>query len=251
MKPWAVENWQQWGMDNPFFAVLSDPKYLIHNLNDTTRAEFFQTGEKQVDAIYSTIRAKLQSDFQPRRVLDFGCGVGRLVIPFAQRSDNVVGIDISQSMLNQAQENCAALGVQKNVYFVNVKDFDSLQGSSFDLVHSFIVFQHIRVREGEGLLRRLLGLIKPGGIGVIHLTFADIRPSLRRAVLAIRMRSTIMHRVFNLIQGHPFSWPLMPMNSYSLNRVFALLMESGCANLYVEFTNHGGFLGTVLYFQRK
>jgi 2-polyprenyl-3-methyl-5-hydroxy-6-metoxy-1,4-benzoquinol methylase len=39
-------------------------------------------------------------DFAPRRVLDFGCGVGRVTLPLARRVDAVVAIDIADSMLS-------------------------------------------------------------------------------------------------------------------------------------------------------
>jgi hypothetical protein len=54
----------------------------------------------------------------------------------------------------------------------------------------------------------------------------------------------------NVAQGKPFSTPLMQMNSYSLDRIFDILIADGCSSLHVELTNHGGFHGAMLYFQR-
>ncbi len=44
--------------------------------------------------------------------------------------------------------------------------------------------------------------------------------------------------------------PEMQMNSYSLNDLLFLIQGLRVHNLHVEFTDHGGELGTVLYFQR-
>src|SRR5205807_6989919 len=81
----AGQHWHKWGKENPFYGVLSHPKFLNANLNEQSREEFFQSGERHVNHVYHVIQTKLRDDFQPSRVLDFGCGVGRLLIPFARR----------------------------------------------------------------------------------------------------------------------------------------------------------------------
>jgi SAM-dependent methyltransferase len=247
----AIRNWDRWGKHNPLFAVISDPKFLADNVDDAALAEFFQTGEQHVKHVYATVRVKLQPDFQPTHVLDFGCGVGRLVIPFAHRADHVVGVDVSPAMLANAENNCRTHNVFNKVRLIDVTEMISSlpAAGSFNLVHSHIVFQHIRAHEGERLLQTLINLISPGGIGVIHLVFADVRSLPRRLVLQTRMRSTLLHKLFNALQGHPLSWPLMPMSNYRLDHVYKMLMERGCSSVHSEFTNHGGFLGTVLYFK--
>ncbi len=243
-------DWHRWGIENPFFGVLAHPKFLDANLTDAARKEFFDSGELHVEHVYSVIQSKIQPHFQSERVLDYGCGVGRLLGPFARRAQAVVGVDISPGMLAQAKETCERNGIN-SVRLLAVHELDSLPPSSFDLVHSFIVFQHISVLHGERLLRKLIGLIAEGGVGAIHLTFSDRRSPLRRAALAVRVRSRLMHGLFNRIQGKPFSWPLMQMNSYSMNRIFNILIDSHCLNLHTEFTHHGGFRGAMLYFEKK
>jgi SAM-dependent methyltransferase len=242
--------WQKWGKENPYFGVVSHPKFLNSNLNEESREEFFQTGERHVNHVCQVIQTKLRNDFQPTRVLDFGCGVGRLLIPFARRAQTVVGIDVSPGMLEQAANNCKERGFQA-VRLLGKGELDRLDPNSFELVHSYIVFQHIPVVEGERLLRKLVNLIAIGGIGVIHLTFSDVRSAGDRAVLALRGRSKLMHGLFNLAQGRSFSWPLMQMNSYSINRVFDILFASCCSNLHVEFEDHGGFRSAILYFEKN
>src|SRR5438132_2901552 len=39
---------------------------------------------------------------RPGRLIDLGCGTGRLLIPFAQRGYWVLGVDLSEEMLRQA-----------------------------------------------------------------------------------------------------------------------------------------------------
>ncbi|HEV2135461.1 MAG TPA: class I SAM-dependent methyltransferase [Terracidiphilus sp.] len=246
----AERHWQNWGKANPYFGVLTDPKFLNRNLNQQSREEFFQSGERHVIHVNHVIQTRLRPDFQPRRILDFGCGVGRLLIPFAQRAQSVMGIDISPGMLEQAANNCRERAVN-TVQLLPGEELDRLLPNSFDLVHSYIVFQHIPVAKGEFLLRKLINLIAIGGIGVIHLPFSDPRPALRRAVSALRARSNLLHGFINLAQGKSFSWPMVQMNCYSMNRVFDILTSSCCSNLFIEFEDHGEIQSAILYFEKK
>lgn len=244
------QHWQKLGKTNPYFGVLSDPKFLDENLNAQSREEFFQSGERHVNHVIHIIQTRLRGDFQPMRVLDFGCGVGRLLIPFAGRAQTVVGIDVSPGMLEQAANNCRERGLNA-VQLLRADELKQLAPNSFNLVHSYIVFQHIPVSEGERLLRKLVDLIEPGGFGVIHLTFSDPRPGWRRCISAMRAKSNLMHGVLNLVRGRPYSWPLIQMNTYSLNRVLEILIAACCSNLYIEFEDHSGFRSAVLYFEKQ
>ena len=242
-------DWQNWGKTDPYFGVLTDTKFLNTNLNDSALAEFFASGERHVEHVYEVIRSRMRPDFQPSRVLDYGCGAGRLVVAFAARSREVVGVDVASSMLEVARANCKRLGAD-SVDLLHVDDLDSLGPGSFDLVHSYIVFQHIPVAQGELILRKLILLLAEGGVGAIHLTCVDRRSAVRRGLSALRRRVGVVHGLMNLAQGRQFSSPLMQMNSYSMNRVFDILIDTNCSNLNVEFWEHLNFRGAMLYFQR-
>ncbi len=75
-------------------------------------------------------------------VLEIGCGIGRMTRYFAGRFHHVTGIDVSPEMIRQARENlagCANVGLE----VCNGRDLGGLSDGSFDLVFSYIVFQHI------------------------------------------------------------------------------------------------------------
>src|SRR6059058_5475523 len=78
--------WEAFAEREPFFAVFTDPKFLSANRTANQEREFFDSGELLVDSIFHTIRKRLTSDFAPESVLEYGCGPGRLAIPFARRS---------------------------------------------------------------------------------------------------------------------------------------------------------------------
>ena len=163
--------WELWGARDPYFGVLTNPTFRSAVLTGEAKEEFMASGRWHVDYVLATCRQQLLADFAPRRVLDFGCGVGRLVMPFARHAAEVVGADVSPSMLAEAQRNCQAAGLD-NVSLVRSDDSFAALDGDFDLVHSCIVLQHIEVPRGRLLFKQLLDRIRPGGVGALHVTFA-------------------------------------------------------------------------------
>ncbi len=74
---------------------------------------------------------------------------------------------------------------------------------------------------------------------------------LRRGVRALRQRVNLVHGLLNVVQRPPFSTPMMQMNSYSMNRIFDILMNAHCSNLQIEFSDHSGHHGAMLYFEKS
>lgn len=108
-------------------------KYRAENLDESALAEFFRSGAENMDYILKNIREHLDGGFQPTRALDFGCGVGRITIPMARICPQVVGVDVADSMLEEARRNCIRNAVG-NVELVKSDDRLSRVPGKFDLV---------------------------------------------------------------------------------------------------------------------
>ncbi|MBW3672154.1 MAG: class I SAM-dependent methyltransferase, partial [Acidobacteria bacterium] len=165
------KEWEKWGGRDPYFAVLTDDRFHVENLNEKSLEEFFESGRAYVEFLLSTVRARFDSSFSPRMILDFGCGVGRLAIPFSETGAEVLGVDVSNAMIGQAARHAKQRGVS-NARFEHLKRFLDRPLQQFDLVNAYITFQHVPSRDGEGLLHRMIDSVREDGFAAIHILHA-------------------------------------------------------------------------------
>jgi 2-polyprenyl-3-methyl-5-hydroxy-6-metoxy-1,4-benzoquinol methylase len=238
--------WRQWGEQDPYFAVLTDRGLRRESLTPEALSAFFQSGEAHVHGVLETIRRHLDPGFRPRRALDFGCGVGRLLLPLAAVAEHAVGVDVSPAMLAEARTHAERRKLT-NVHLVESDDTLSRVSGPFDLVHSFLVLQHIPVARGERLIGRLLALVAPGGVAALHLPYARDVSRLRRAAAWVRRAVPGARGVINWTRGAPWSQPAMQMNLYDLNAVSGLLERAGVSQVHTRFVRDGEYRGVMLY----
>jgi len=122
--------------------------YVNTERQDWTDAEFFQSGERTVaeEILTDMINICQGKDPKRMRVLEIGCGAGRVTRALAQIFGEVYGVDISGEMVRQARAALADLpGV--HIFQNSGKDLAVLGSTRFDFAFSSIVFQHIPSRE--------------------------------------------------------------------------------------------------------
>jgi ubiquinone/menaquinone biosynthesis C-methylase UbiE len=156
--------WNALGEDDPLWAILSRPDKRGGRWNVD---EFFNAGENEIVAVESWM-TNLGLPRQHRVALDFGCGVGRLTRALASRYDEVIGVDISPSMIAQARRLHAHLS---NVRFVEnaQKHLHFLADASVDLVYSVITLHHIPTDMQLAYIREFLRVLAPGGLVVFQI----------------------------------------------------------------------------------
>jgi SAM-dependent methyltransferase len=236
--------WEEWGRRDPYFGVITDPKFRSGKIDGDSKREFLASGESHVHGVLSTIRKHIDPGFAPRTVLDFGCGVGRLLLPFAKIAEDVVGLDVSPSMLQEARQNCDEQRLH-NVRLLRSDDDLSTLTGEFDLIHSCIVLQHIPVERGRTLFSKLLQQLSAGGVGAIQLTY-----SKARFASTYGLAPPELPRVdTSTPRAAADADPLMQMNPYNLNEILFLMQRRGILQFHAEYTDHGGELGVFLFFQ--
>jgi SAM-dependent methyltransferase len=238
--------WEEWGRKDAYFGVITNPKFRSSELTEESKREFFDSGRWHVDYVMQIIRKHVDADFAPKQILDFGCGVGRVLIPFAALAQQVYGIDVSTSMLLEAKRNCQEHGVL-NAHFLESDDNLSSLTSGFDLIHSCIVFQHIPVERGRAILGKLLQRLNPGGVGAIQLTYSKAHFAATHGIAPPESQSDYLPKNFSA----PNADPAIQMNPYNMNSTLFTLQQCGVSQFYADFTDHGGELGVFLFFRKS
>lgn len=217
---------------DPYYAVIPFPRFRLSELNEETRREFFDSGQQHVDDVLSVIRAVFDPTFKPNRVLDYGCGTGRLLIPLARFAQHAVGIDISPSMLEETKRNCERFGIHNSELLLADDRLTRLKGT-FNLVHSAIVFQHIPQNRVLQIVRTLLHHVEPGGFGSLH--FLLWSPKSLRVARFVRRSLPLGNSIANLLKGRPWNFGYIGLYPSSLDLVVALLSEARIRDVFIRF----------------
>jgi SAM-dependent methyltransferase len=255
------EAWEEWGRRDPYFGVITDPKYRSGSISQEARNEFFASGRVHADHVMLMIKHYIDPNFAPRSVLDFGCGVGRVLFAFAKAIPEAVGLDVSPSMLAEAKRNAERFGFD-NLQLATGYEGLATPSQRFDLVHSFIVFQHIPARRGREIFAQLLARIAPGGVGAIHLVYSKSRYApLNGAIPAeeldppppvappVEAPEATRAPPADASPPGPPPDPEMQMNAYPMNEILFALQGAGVPRFHADFTDHGGELGVFLFFR--
>jgi SAM-dependent methyltransferase len=216
--------WEAFAAREPYFAVLSSPAFLRANLTAERTREFFDSGESYVEWILHVIDGHLVDEFAPISTLEYGCGVGRLAIPFARRPGKVTAVDRSPGMLQLAREEATRQGILHIEFQTPSELFAS--GRKFDLINCYGVFQRLKPADGLDLLRDLARCLGAGGVGVFHFPYRSTASTLVDASRRIRENVPLANGVLNLLRGKAFRDPFIPAHSYNLDDVFRVLDET-------------------------
>jgi SAM-dependent methyltransferase len=243
------QDWIELGEHDPYFGVITADGYRGPQLPAETLDRFFSTGRRHVDKLWRLLDERIGLNPRPGRALDFGCGVGRVTLALAEHCGHVVGLDVSPAMLERAREHAGRLGAG-NVSFA-VSD-DSLGGidGRFDLVHSYIVFQHIPPARGLEIAGRMLGRLNPDGLAALHFTHSWSTSAVRRGINWLQKNVPLVHGMANAVRQRPIKSPMVAMYHYPVDDLLDVFADAGCEVLTKEPTDHGGHLGSMMILRK-
>ena len=143
----------------PIFKKLS---FRVLSTNYSIK-DLFDTGERDVQRFVTEgfFKDNLSSDM---KILEIGCGVGRLSRSFSDSFKDVYAVDIDKEMVEMAQ---TLNNDRSNLHFLQVdgSTITSFEDNFFDYVFSYYVFQHIRDMEKIiSYFNEIRRVLKPEGL---------------------------------------------------------------------------------------
>ena len=141
----------QWMKRDWNILAEKDVKYFIRSVDKQTDEEFWKSGKKNCDQILGINTSRYKQIFENKtpkkmRVLEIGCGIGRILIPMSRVFGEAYGLDVSEKMIEGAKKNIQNIPNCK-VFANSGSNLSMFSDDYFDFCYSIIVFQHIPEKE--------------------------------------------------------------------------------------------------------
>lgn len=154
--------WDRRAREDAFHFVDSR---LPYRRSDPER--FWREGERDLEKLLEIAGVEVEPG---SRVVEIGCGLGRLTRGLAARAGEVIALDVSAEMLAQAREHNAEL---QNVTWLlgDGTTLADVADSSVDGCLSHVVFQHIPDPAITlGYVSEMGRVLRPGGWAAFHVS---------------------------------------------------------------------------------
>ena len=195
--------------------ALHHARFWIATENYQTEEVFAQSGQDTAQALLEAVKGLYLPSW---KVLDIGCGIGRVLKPLAKHFHALVGIDVSPTMIAQSK---AWLSEFSNVTTFETSGIDlrEFEDRSFNLVYSYVAFQHMPRPVFEQNLAEINRVLTPEGylalqlpigpycdvpiedtIGIRSYPIQEIKQKLRTNGLAFFNAADVHHPSTNIDQ---------------------------------------------------
>jgi SAM-dependent methyltransferase len=173
-------DWEYLAERDAMGAILTDPSRADGKWNIS---EFMATGDAEIAIVINHLAGIGHIPAFDGTALDFGCGVGRLTQPLAQRFASSIGVDISRQMIRNAE----SLNRYPHCRYLALSDSRlPFADESFSFIYSNIVLQHVPRRYSVRYLREFVRVLEPGGILVFGVQDSFAAPDISSRTIRVR-----------------------------------------------------------------
>lgn len=158
--------WELIGRQAPHWSVLTQSRYRPGEI-ERHKDEFYESGEADARLVRSALGQHGIPIEGIRRVLEFGCGVGRVTFALARSFPEVIGCDVSAAHLNLALAEAKARKPGRIAFYQSTVE-KPLPDINYDLWFSRIVLQHNPPPVISWLLRAAFARLSPGGVAIFQ-----------------------------------------------------------------------------------
>jgi SAM-dependent methyltransferase len=201
--------WERIGEAAPHWSALPEARFLPENLA-ANRAAFDASGAAEARAALAALARAGRDPARMARVVEQGCGVGRITRHLAPHLARLVAADLSLPHLRVAAAELGAAGLG-DIAFVQVGPERPVPLPQHDLWLCFTTLQHLPPPLALWLLRAALRALAPGGLAVFQLVTWIEGYAFETAPYLAALRGREM-------ELHALPQPAL----------FALLAETGC-----------------------
>jgi len=140
-------------------------RFWIDTQNYQTEEMFAQSGQRTAQALLEALNGLHQPSW---KVLDIGCGIGRVLKPLAKHFDALVGVDVSSAMIAQSKVWLSEYP-HITTFETSGGDLREFEQNAFNLVYSYVAFQHMPRPVIEQYLGEINRVLTPDGYLVLQL----------------------------------------------------------------------------------
>jgi 2-polyprenyl-3-methyl-5-hydroxy-6-metoxy-1,4-benzoquinol methylase len=167
--------------------------------------------------------------YQGKKVLEIGCGMGTMLMNWARNGAICTGVDLNPTAIEQTKQRFQLHNLQANIQMADANKLP-FSADEFDYVYSWGVLHHSPNLQDS--IRELMRVLKPGGeFGIMLYNRQSLyewyiiqyiegflhRESARLSTLELNSRYGDGHRE----EGNPHTWPITKQEGIDLLSPFA------------------------------
>jgi len=158
-----------------YWSILTTSTYR-NMLPEKIKSQFMKSGLNDVTRLRIICEKAGRDLSRCENYLEYGCGVGRMVVNLPETIREINCVDFSSAHLDEAKQNTITLNTKDRYKFHLLNTLSDIRNlpRNQDIIHSFIVLQHNTPPIIERTVADLLALLSKGGLAVLHIPIASL-----------------------------------------------------------------------------
>ena len=173
-------------------------KFWIATEDYQNEEVFTQSGNITADAILTKLGSYRRSTWT---ALDIGCGIGRVLKPLAPHFQRLIGVDVSAEMISKSKDWLRDVP-NVDTFETSGVDLSLLPPRHFDLVYSYVVFQHMPRPVFERYLEEINRVLKTQGYLLFQIPIGPHQDAPLEDTIAVRYYE--FEELHNKLKRHGF-----------------------------------------------
>lgn len=213
-----ANEWEEMGKKDPKWGALTTPGKAAQ----WGDKEFLDTGVSEINLVLDWLEENSIKVDTKGRALDFGCGPGRLTLALSTFFSESIGLDVSPSMLKEAERLAAGHPGEFQFLLSEPESIEVIGQKKFKLIYSNHVLQHIPQNSAKKIIGQLCQALDDDGVLVLKV------PYKRRFTVGKLIDMVTPLRLEDFFYKLRFGdLPRMRMHAISIAKMEKICTESG------------------------